>query len=57
MLDSNNKSDKLHEVAQLELYRDYLKHEFLVVFLDPLVWLLVFDFRMFVEIILSLKNC
>ena len=32
MLDSNNKSDKLHEVAQLELYRDSLKHEFLVVF-------------------------
>ena len=31
MLDSNNKSDKLNEVAQLQLYRDFLKHEFLVV--------------------------
>ena len=28
---SNNKSDKLHKVAQLELYRNSLKHEFLVV--------------------------
>ena len=32
MLDSNNKSDKLHEAAQLERYMDSLKHEFLVVF-------------------------
>ena len=29
MLDSNNKSDKFHEVAQSELYRDSFKHEFL----------------------------
>ena len=48
MLDSNNKSDKLNEVAQLQLYRDFLKHEFLVV--SWVLW-----FRMFVEIVLLLK--
>ena len=58
MLDSNNKSDKLHEVARLELYRDSLKHEFLLVFQGALFWLLVvFAFQIFAEIILSLKNC
>ena len=31
MLDSNNKSDKLNEEAQLEFYRNSLEHEFLVV--------------------------
>ena len=29
MLDSSNKSKKLNEVAQLELYRDSLKDKFL----------------------------
>ena len=58
MLDSNGKSAELHEVAQLEFYSDFLKHEFLVVFWGALVWLLlVFHFRMFVEIILLLKTC
>ena len=59
MLDSNNKSDKFNEVAQqFEIYGNSLKHEFLVVFLAALIsLLLVSDFRMFVEIILSLKNC
>ena len=58
MLGSNDKSAELHEVAQLELYSDSLKHEFLVVFSGALVWLLlVFDFRMFVEIIPLLKTC
>ena len=58
MLDSNNKRDELHEVAKLDLYRDSLKYEFLVVFYGALVWLLlVFDFRIFVETILLLKNC
>ena len=32
MLDSNNKRDELHEVAQLDPYRDSLKYELLVVF-------------------------
>ena len=43
MLDNNNKGNKFHEAAQSELVFDQ--------------YLLVFDFRMFVEIILSLKNC
>ena len=32
MFYSNNKSDKLNEVAQLELYRDFVKQEFLLIF-------------------------
>ena len=31
MLDSNNNCNKLQEIVELELYRDSLKHEFLVV--------------------------
>ena len=54
MLANSNKSDKLHEVAQLELYRGSLNYEFLVVFWVALVWLLlVFDFRIFVEFIVE----
>ena len=33
MFYSNNKSDKLNEVAQLELDRDLVKQEFLLIFL------------------------
>ena len=32
MSNSNNRSDEPNKVAQLELHRDSLKHEFLVVF-------------------------
>ena len=31
LLDSKNKSGKLSKVAELELYRDSLKHDYLVI--------------------------
>ena len=51
MLDSSNKNDKFNKGAQLELDKDSLKYNFLVV--SALIWLLLaFDFGMFIEITL-----
>ena len=53
MLDSNNKSNKLNDVAPLELYRDSWV---LSSFWEALIWLLlVSDFERFFGIIISSK--